>query len=184
MFAIKFSAGKLSSKKSNNDNIITLEYRAKVDMDKFLINADKIILNEGAIKEFRAFNNVYIYGKENGDEVKCNSFYYNESSKQMKAQGAVELTQKKDDILLRCEYFEDQGAGIIVIRGSIRLMKGDIFIRSDSAIYDKRNEMMQFIGQSSVIKNGEKLSGDKILYNLGSDEVEVLGRVNGDKAEF
>lgn len=62
--------------------------------------------------------------------------------------------------------------------GNVEVKRGNVYIKTDSLIYDQINDVVTATGGVTLTENGSSLYGDELEYNLGEEQASILnGRI-------
>lgn len=178
---IKFSAEKIDIKPvENKENIFQLSGNAKIGNEEFSIEADEITIQGKNSEKIEAKSNVVLTEQESGMIAEGFSLTYYRSSGRLQMSGNVEIKNSKENFVARSSYVEiAQENGPITLRASVRIFQDNLFARADLAIYNKKSNQLQLIGNTYLSQEGKIYRTDRTTINLKTKEVILEGGISG-----
>jgi lipopolysaccharide export system protein LptA len=66
-----------------------------------------------------------------------------------------------------------------ILQISVRLFKDDMVCRSEYAVYDRKEKLLDLTGFPIVYKKDDEFNADRIRVDLDTDDVMMEGSVSG-----
>lgn len=181
---IKFSADKIDMKMSGETNTFELSGSAIIGNTDFSITADNITVFGKDATKLEAKSDVKLHDDKNG--LTGTSFwleYYRFTGK-LKMSGNVEIINPKENLVARSSYLEIAKKGApVVLRATVRIFQDKLFARADLAIYNRRSEQLQLIGNAYISQGGEIYKTDRTTINLKTKEITLEGGISGSMSD-
>jgi lipopolysaccharide export system protein LptA len=94
--------------------------------------------------------------------------------------GISTLEDRKNEIVAKGRFIEyDDVNEITVFQISVRLFKDDMVCRSEYAVYNRNQKMLNLSGFPVVYKKDDEFRADRIRVDLNTDDVTMEGAVSG-----
>ena len=179
---IQFSAEKIDIKPlENNENIFQLTGNAKIGNEDFSIHADEINVFGKDSEKIEAKSNVTLTDHTSGLVAHGFNLTYYRAPGRLTMSGNVEIRNPEENFVARSSYIEiAKENGPITLRASVRIFQDNLFARSDLAIYNKKSNQLQLIGNTYLSQEGKIYHTDRTTINLKTKEVILEGGISGN----
>jgi len=178
--AFTFRANKVSGSRALGQEITILTGNAEVRSDNLILRADRIEI-QGKNNEFvECVGNVWGFEEEKNILFYTDRLRYDRQKKVARLEGNSSLEDRENEIVARGRFIEyDDGNEITVFEISVRLFKDDMVCRSEYAIYNRKEKLLDLTGFPIVYKKDDEFHADRIRVDLDTDDVTMEGSVSG-----
>ncbi|MGL4524395.1 MAG: LptA/OstA family protein [Spirochaetia bacterium] len=181
---IQFSADSVTMSTRDGQDAFILNGNAKIRDKHTAITADQITVVGKNSTKIEAKNNVIIIDEKSGLSISGFTLSYQSQLNHLQMTGNVELKKITDTFIAKSMSVEIVGENRpITMRGSVRIYRGDLFARSDLAIYDTNSEQLQLIGNTYLVKDGQNYQMDRTTINLKTNEISLEGGITGTMSD-
>jgi lipopolysaccharide export system protein LptA len=175
-----FKADKMSGSRALGREITILTGNAEVRSDNILLRADRIEIQGDDNQFITCIGNVWGFEEEKNILFYTDRLRYDRQLKIAQLEGNSTLEDRKNEIVARGRFIEyDDENEITVFQISVRLFKDDLACRSEYAIYNRRDKLLDLTGFPVVYKNDDEFHANKIRIDLDTDDVTMEGSVTG-----
>ena len=106
--------------------------------------------------------------------------FFDRDSEILKVTGNTVMEDFKNDMLVRGGILEScNKENISIVQVGVRVFKKDIVARSEMLIYRRDEDMVELTGLPFVTKKKDEYRASTITINLKTEEIQLLGRVQG-----
>jgi len=178
--AFTFKANRVSGSRALGQEITILTGNAEVRSDNLLLRADRIEI-QGKNNDFiECVGNVWGFEEEKNILFYTDRLRYDRQRKVARLEGNSSLEDRENEIVARGRFIEyDDGNEITVFEISVRLFKDDMVCRSEYAIYNRKEKLLDLTGFPIVYKKDDEFHADRIRVDLDTDDVTMEGSVSG-----
>jgi lipopolysaccharide export system protein LptA len=176
-FTIK--ADKMSGSRALGREITILTGNAEVRSDNLLLRAERIEI-QGNNNEFvDCIGNVWGFEEEKNILFFTDRLRYDRQNKIARLEGNSTLEDRKNDIVARGRFIEyDDPNEMAIFQISVRLFKDDMVCRSEYAVYDRKEKLLDLTGFPIVYKKDDEFNADRIRVDLETDDVNMEGSIS------
>ncbi len=177
-FTIK--ADRVSGSRALGQETTILTGNAEVKSDSLVLRADRIEIR-GKNNEFiDCIGNVWGFEEEKNILFFTDRLRYDRERKVARLEGNSSLEDRENEIVARGRFIEyDDENDITVFEISVRLFKDDMVCRSEYAIYNRKDKLLDLTGFPVVYKKDDEFHADRIRIDLETDDVTMEGSVSG-----
>jgi lipopolysaccharide export system protein LptA len=175
-----FRADRMSGSKALGRESTILIGNAEVRSDNLLLRADRIEI-QGEDNQFILCTG-NVWGHEEAKDILflTDKLRYDRKLKIARLEGNSSLEDRENEIVARGRFLEyDDNNEIAVFQIAVRLFKDDMVCRSEYAIYQRQEKLLDLSGFPVVFKKEDEFRADKIRVDLDTDDVTMEGSVSG-----
>ncbi|MDR0539211.1 MAG: hypothetical protein LBG74_01730 [Spirochaetaceae bacterium] len=176
----KFKADKMSGGRATGKEVTILTGNAEVRSDNLTLKADRIEIYGKNNQLVQCAGNVW--GQEEAKEIffRTDSMHYDRKTKIARLEGNSTLEDRKNEVVARGRLIEyDDNAEIAMLQIQVRIIKDNMICRSDYALYQRRQKLLDLSGFPVVHKKSDEYHADRIRVDLDTDDVIMQGAVSG-----
>jgi len=175
-----FRADMMSGSRALGREITILTGNAEVRSDTILLRADRIEIQGDDNQFIDCIGNVWGHEEEKDIFFQTDRLRYDRHLKIARMEGNSVIEDRKNEIVARGRFIEyDDQNEITVIQISVRLFKDDMVCRSEYAVYNRRDQILDLSGFPVVYKKNDEFHADRIRVDLDTDDVIMEGSVSG-----
>jgi lipopolysaccharide export system protein LptA len=153
---------------------------AEVRSDSILLRADRIEIQGDDNQFIDCIGNVWGIEEDKNILFYTDRLRYDRTLKIARLEGSSTLEDRENEIVARGRFIEyDDGNEIAVFQISVRLFKEDMVCRSEYAVYNRKEKLLDMTGFPIVYKKDDEFRADKIRVDLDTDDVTMEGSVSG-----
>jgi len=173
-------ADRVSGNRALGQETTILTGNAEVRSDSLILRADRIEIR-GKNNEFiDCIGNVWGFEEEKNILFFTDRLRYDREKKVARLEGNSTLEDRENEIVARGRFIEyDDENDITVFEISVRLFKDDMVCRSEYAIYNRKDKLLDLTGFPVVYKKDDEFHADRIRIDLETDDVSMEGSVSG-----
>ncbi|MCL2209392.1 MAG: hypothetical protein FWC19_04740 [Treponema sp.] len=175
-----FRADRMSGSSAMGRETTILTGNAEVRSDSMLLRANRIEI-QGADNEFiDCIGNVWGFDEKKNILFYTDRLRYDRHNKIARLEGNSTLEDKENEIVARGRFIEyDDENEIAIFQIAVRLFKDDMVCRSEYAIYNRNDKLLDLTGFPIVYKKNDEFHADRIRVDLDTDDVTMEGSVSG-----
>jgi lipopolysaccharide export system protein LptA len=175
-----FKADRMSGSKALGRETTILTGNAEVKSDNLLLRADRIEIQGDDNQFIDCIGNVWGFEEEKNILFYTDRMRYDRREKIARLEGNSSLEDRDNEIVARGRFIEyDDNNEISVFQISVRLFKDDMVCRSEYAVYNRKEKLLDLTGFPIVYKKDDVFNADKIRVDLDTDDVTMEGSVSG-----
>jgi len=175
-----FRADKMSGSRALGRETTILSGNAEVRSNTILLRADRIEIQGDDNQFITCIGNVWGVEEEKNILFFTDRLRYDRQLKIARLEGNSTLEDRKNEIVARGRFIEyDDENEVTVFQISVRLFKDDLACRSEYAIYNRRDKLLDLTGFPVVYKKDDEFHANKIRVDLDTDDVTMEGAVTG-----
>jgi len=175
-----FRADRVSGSRALGRETTILSGNAEVRSDNILLRADRIEIQGDNNQFIICIGNVWGFEEEKNILFYTDRMRYDRKLKIARLEGNSTLEDRKNEIVARGRFIEyDDEKEITVFQISVRLFKDDLACRSEYAVYNRKDKLLDLTGFPVVYKNDDEFHANKIRVDLETDDVTMEGAVTG-----
>lgn len=182
--AIEFSAKRMVGSMKEGQDYTKLSGSARIQTEDMEIEADVMELYGKDFRFIKAEGAVRGVQRKDGLTFTCTTMEYDRQEKIAVFSGGVVLDDRENDVVARAQRIEYRE------QDSVALMQVDVELtREDSvstcvfALYRKEEKMLEMTGNPQVVRGQDTFRAQEILFNLDTEEITMIGRVQGSVTE-
>lgn len=182
--SIDFSAGRMSGSMKEGQDYTKLSGNAKIKTSSMEIEADVIELYGKDFRFIKAVGGVCGVQQEDGLTFSCGTMEYDREEKIALFSGSVVLDDRENDVVAkaqRIEYREQDAVALMQV--DVELTREDSVSTCVFALYRKEEKMLEMTGNPQVVRGQDTFRAQEILFNLDTEEITMIGRVQGSVTE-
>jgi len=175
-----FRADKMSGSRALGRETTILSGNAEVRSNSILLRADRIEIQGDDNQFITCIGNVWGFEEEKNILFFTDRLRYDRQLKIARLEGNSTLEDRKNEIVARGRFIEyDDENEITVFQISVRLFKNDLACRSEYAVYNRKDKLLDLTGFPVVYKKDDEFHANKIRIDLETDDVTMEGAVTG-----
>jgi lipopolysaccharide export system protein LptA len=175
-----FSADMMTGSKALGRETTILIGNAEVRSDTILLRADRIEIQGDNNQFIDCIGNVWGHEEDKDILFYTDRLRYDRRLKIARLEGNSTLEDRQNEIMARGRFIEyDDKNEITIFQISVRLFKDDMVCRSEHAIYYRIDKTLDLSGFPIVYKKDDEFHADRILVDLDTDDVNMVGSVTG-----
>ncbi|MDR0323371.1 MAG: hypothetical protein LBI12_02855 [Treponema sp.] len=175
-----FRADRMSGSSALGREVTVLTGNAEVRSDNILLRADRIEIHGDDNQFIDCTGNVWGFEEEKNILFRTDRLRYDRTLKVARLEGNSTLEDRENEIVARGRFIEyDDENEITVIQISVRLFKDDMVCRSEYAVYNRAEKLLDLTGFPVVFKKDDEFRSDRIRVDLDTDDVIMQGSVSG-----
>jgi lipopolysaccharide export system protein LptA len=173
-------ADRMSGSRALGRETTILTGNAEVRSDNLLLRADRIEIQGNNNEFIDCIGNVWGFEEEKNILFYTDRLRYDRQKKVARLEGNSTLEDRENEIVARGRFIEyDDENEITVFQISVRLFKDDMVCRSEYAIYNRKEKLLDLTGFPIVYKKDDEFHADRIRVDLETDDVTMEGSVSG-----
>jgi lipopolysaccharide export system protein LptA len=177
-FTIK--ADKMSGSRALGRETTILTGNAEVRSDNLLLRADRIEIQGNNNEFIDCIGNVWGFEEEKNILFFTDRLRYDRQKKIARLEGNSTLEDRENEIVARGRFIEyDDLNEMAIFQIAVRLFKDDMVCRSEYAVYDRKEKLLDLTGFPIVYKKDDEFNADRIRVDLDTDDVMMEGSVSG-----
>jgi len=175
-----FKANRMSGSRALGRETTILIGNAEVRSDSLLLRADRIEIQGDNNQFIECIGNVWGHEENKNILFYSDRLRYDRKQKIARLEGNSSLEDRQNQIVARGRYIEynDKNENA-VFQISVRLFKDDMVCRSEYAVYNRQEKLLDLSGFPVVYKKNDEFRADKIRVDLDTDDVIMEGSVSG-----
>jgi len=175
-----FRADRMSGSRALGRETTILTGNAEVRSDSILLRADRIEIHGDDNQFIDCIGNVWGFEEDKNILFFTDRLRYDRQQKIARLEGNSTLEDRENEIVARARFIEyDDANEIAVFQISVRLFKDDMVCRSEHAVYNRRERLLDLTGFPVVYKKDDEFRADRIRVDLDTDDVTMEGSVSG-----
>jgi lipopolysaccharide export system protein LptA len=175
-----FNADRMSGSRALGRETTILIGNAEVRSDSILLRADRIEIHGNDNEFIDCIGNVWGHEEDKNILFHTDRLRYDRKLKIARLEGNSTLEDRENEIVARGRFIEyDDENEITIIQVSVRLFKDDLACRSEYAVYNRRDNLLDLTGFPVVYKKDDEFRADRIRVDLDTDDVTMEGSVSG-----
>ena len=175
-----FRADRMSGSTALGRETTILTGNAEVRSNNMLLRADRIEIHGNNNRFIECFGNVWGHEEDKNILFYTDRLSYDRTLKIARLDGNSTLEDRENEIVARGRsivYDEDNEIAVFQIQ--VRLFKDDMVCRSEYAVYNRTEKILDLTGFPVVFKKDDEFRADKIRVDLETDDVIMEGSVSG-----
>jgi len=175
-----FKADRMSGSRALGRETTILSGNAEVRSDSLLLRADRIEIQGNNNRFIDCIGNVWGHEEDKNILFHTDRLRYDRTQKIARLEGNSSLEDRQNEIVARGRFIEyNDKEELTILQISVRLFKDDMVCRSEYAIYNRREKLLDLTGFPKVYKTDDEFSADRIRVDLDTDDVIMEGAVSG-----
>jgi len=175
-----FKASKMSGSRALGRETTILIGNAEVRSDSLLLRADRIEIQGKDNQFIECIGNVWGHEEDKNILFNADRLRYDRKLKIANLEGNSTLEDRQNRIVTRARFIEyNDKSENAVFQISVRLFKDDMVCRSEYAVYNRLDKLLDLTGFPVVFKKDDEFSADKIRVDLDTDDVIMEGSISG-----
>ena len=177
---ISFSADKVRSIFASGREETLLSGHAWIKTGDIEIRAGEIRLYGNKQRYIESTGTVTIHDAKRQVNLSGDVVFFDRDSEILKVTGNTVMEDFKNDMLVRGGILESRNKETIsIVQVGVRVFKKAIVARSEMLIYRRDEDMVELTGLPFVTKKKDEYRASTITINLKTEEIQLLGRVQG-----
>lgn len=177
-FTIK--ADRMTGSRAMGRETTILIGNAEVRSDNLLLRADRIEIQGDNNDFIDCIGNVWGFEEEKNILFYTDRLRYDRKKKIARLEGNSTLEDRENDIVARGRFIEyDDPNEMAILQIAVRLFKDDMVCRSEYAVYNRNEKLLDLTGFPIVYKKDDEFNADRIRVDLDTDDVMMEGSVSG-----
>jgi len=175
-----FKATRMSGSRALGRETTILIGNAEVRSDSLLLRADRIEIQGKDNQFIECIGNVWGHEEDKNILFNADRLRYDRKQKIANLEGNSSLEDRQNRIVTRARFIEyNDKSENAVFQISVRLFKDDMVCRSEYAVYNRLDKLLDLTGFPVVFKKDDEFSADKIRVDLDTDDVIMEGSISG-----
>jgi len=175
-----FTADSMESVVAKGRERALLSGHAQLTADDLEITADTIELTGKNWRFARCSGHVAARDEKQGIHLTTELLVYDRETRVSRLEGESVLEDSKNHVVLKAFWMEnDDERKLVSARIGVRMFKDKTQARSASLVYHRDEQLLELLGASRVLRDGDEYKAERILLNLNTDEITLLGGVSG-----
>ena len=183
---ISFAGSYTRASLKDGNQAISLTGGAWVATGSVYIEAEAIDIYGEQSRFLSCRGNVILVESEEEITLQSNVLNYDRQTSSLTINGWAELSDKKNELIAKGAYLKnEQDNGIILIQINVSIIKatddgGEMYCRSDSALFNSEDNTLELTGNAKVSYKGSIYEASRILIDLDTNEITMEGGVSGN----
>jgi len=175
-----FSSEYLKSVMAEGKEITVLEGDVIISSESKKIMADNVELTGDDFNFFLCEGNVEVQDLDNDFILTSQVFHYDTDTKIIRINGPSVMEDRKNELVIKCGFMENrEKENLIILQIGVRILKEDLACRSEFAVYNRNENLLELTGLPVVYRNNDVFRASRITVNLDTDEIKMEGEVQG-----
>ena len=175
---IEFSGDRTEIVLADGREFTRLVGNANVRTSDLVIQAGRIELSGDEFRYANARDDVSAIDEEAELEIRARGLYFDRETEFTRAERSVIITDAVNDLVLRGELLELHD-DILEIQVSVRVLRDDLTARAQFLRYRRNDDILELSGFPVVFWNGDEYRARRIVMNLETEEIDLIGQVQG-----
>lgn len=176
----EFSAGSTEIVLAEGRERTVLRGGARISSGSVSIRSAKIELYGNDFRFATAADGVVVLDTQRDFSLNARSFWFDRTTEDSRAEGDVVLDDRKNKLVVRGGYLEvREGGDLLIVQIAVRVFRDDLTARAQSLRYHREREVLELSGYPVVYWKGDEYRAARIIMNLATEEIEMLGDVSG-----
>ncbi|MCK5154999.1 MAG: hypothetical protein KAQ69_01120 [Spirochaetales bacterium] len=182
---ISFAGNYTRASLKDGNQAVYLSGGAWVETGNIYIEAESIDIYGEQSRFLSCRGNVLLIESEKEISLQSNILNYDRETSSLTINGWAELIDRKNELIVKGAYLKnEQETGIILIQINVSIIKatendGEMYCKSDSALFDSDSNTLELTGNAEVFFDGSLYKASRIFINLNTNEITMEGRVSG-----
>jgi lipopolysaccharide export system protein LptA len=178
-----FSGSSMTSIFAEGKERTLIRGQAWIRSDSVEIRAGEVELYGKNLQFAECRGGVTITDSDKDITITCASAYYDRSSKFTRATGSVVMEDRKNEVIVKSQRLESRSEeDLIILQAAVRILKPDLSARSEFARYDRAAKKLELSGLPLVFRKKDEFRAVRIIVDLDTDEIRMIGEVKGSIA--
>ena len=182
--SIEFSAKRMTGSMKEGEDYTKLSGAARIQTEDMEIEADIMELYGRDFRFIKAEGSVRGVQRKEGLTFTCTTMEYDRQEKIAVFSGTVVLDDQENDVVAkaqRIEYREQESLALMQVEAE--LTQEDSVCTCAIALYRKDEKLLEMTGNPQVVRGKDTFRAQEILFNLDTEEITMIGRVQGSVTE-
>jgi len=176
----RFSADEVKRIDRENESRTVLSGNAYAESDTMRIGARELELSGKDYEYISGSDKISFTDTERQVRVNSERLEYNRITKIIGFRERVVLVDEENGVIVHCESLDfRQEEDLMIMQILVRLIKGDTVCRGEFATLWFEEDILEVSGHPAVWREDDVYRADRILINLETDEIELIGAVEG-----
>ena len=176
----RFSANEVKRIDRENESRTVLSGDAYAESDTMRISAHQLELSGKDYEYISGSDKIAFIDTERRVSVNSERLEYNRITEVIGFRERVVLVDEENDVVIHCESLDfRQEENLMIMQILVRLIKGDTVCRGEFATLWVEEDVLEVSGHPAIWREGDVYRADRILINLETDEIELIGAVEG-----
>jgi len=177
----RFSANEVKRIDRENESRTILRGNAYAESDTMQISARQLVLSGKDYEYISGSDKIFFIDTERKVRVNSEHLEYNRVTEVIGFREKVVLVDEENDVVIHCESLDfRQEENLMIMQILIRLIKGDTVCRGEFATLWIEEDFLEVSGHPTIWRGDDVYRADRILINLETDEIELIGAVEGN----
>ncbi|MFQ3620580.1 MAG: LptA/OstA family protein [Spirochaetales bacterium] len=157
-----------------------LRGNAIIRSDNTQITAKEIEIYGKDFQFARCTGGVRAWDSEKQILITCETLTYDRKEKIIIASGNAYMEDRKNEMIVRGERLENRDKDdLTIIQINVRILKKDLSARAEYVRYQRDTEILELSGLPVVYWKKDNYRAARIVMNLKTDEITLIGDVSG-----
>ena len=175
---IEFSGDRTEIVLADGREFTRLVGNAGVRTSDLVIRAGRIELSGDEFRYASARDGVSAIDEAAELEIRARVLYFDRETEFTRAERSVIITDRANDLVLRGELLEWRD-DLLEIQVSVRVLRDDLTARAQFLRYRRNDDVLELSGFPVVFWDGDEYRARRIVMNLETEEIELIGQVQG-----
>jgi lipopolysaccharide export system protein LptA len=157
-----------------------LRGNALVVSNAFTLRANEIELYGPDFRYAAMRGAVHVLDSARDMSITAGTLWFDRHTENSRAEADVMVEDRENDLIVRAGYLETrEGGDLLFAQISVRVLQDDLTARAQFLRYRRADSGIELSGFPVVYWKGDRYRATRIVLNLDTEEIELLGRVEG-----
>lgn len=153
---------------------------ARVTSDEITLRAAEIELSGEDFRYAETRGDVEVLDERRDMTITAGLLFFDRETENSRAEGDVIVEDRANDLIVKGGYLETrEGGDLILMQSGVRVLQDDLTARAQFLRYRREEEVLELSGFPVVYWKGDEYRATRIVLNLRTEEIELLGQVEG-----
>jgi len=153
---------------------------ARVTSNEITLRAAEIELSGEDFRYAETRGTVEVIDQGRDLTIMASLLHFDRDTENSRAEGDVIVEDRANDLIVKGGYLETrEGGDLILMQSGVRVLQDDLTARAQFLRYRREEEVLELSGFPVVYWKGDEYRATRIVLNLDTEEIELVGQVEG-----
>lgn len=154
---------------------------ARVTSNEIILRAAEIELSGEDFRYAETRGDVEVNDQGRDLTITAGLLFFDRDTENSRAEGDVIVEDRANDLIVKGGYLETrEGGDLILMQSGVRVLQDDLTARAQFLRYRREEEILELSGFPVVYWKGDEYRATRIVLNLDTEEIELVGQVEGE----